>query len=392
MRMGLKKKILLIIIYLTVSYLLLELGYTLLYRYGVIERPNTAWLFQESGKTVHFDPVPGVYLASAPSRFARITRGEVEYDGLIRGNNRGFPDRDDFHPSRGSSGIRRIVVFGDSFTAAQYLESSWPDVVEELSRETECPVYLLNLSIDGAGLANWWSILMRVVRKEHFEIDGIIFAVYGNNLRRKFTITEHRGYQHHMFGRTDSWNPDNWPKNREEARMYLKPAPFTYILPDVEFNAALESKIHPDLPRPWRPYLLLKLFWLGRRGGQSFSGLFSPATKLDGDENGAGCFQPGQIRLIEEIDSFARADSLPVLVINIPSREGLIDGAVPPIDVLLFAEMLNAVFIDGSTAFSGLNEKEIRSCFFPYDGHWNRNGSDRFARALFRRIQDWICY
>jgi len=390
--MGLKKNILLIIIYLTVSYLLLELGYTLLYRYGVIERPDTAWLFQESGKTVHFDPVPGVSLTSEPSRFARITRGRIEYVGMIRGNNRGFPDRDDFHPSRGTSGRRRVAVCGDSFTAAQYLERSWPDVVENLSRETDCPLDLLNLSIDGAGLANWWSILIRMVGKEHFEIDGIIFAVYGNNLRRKFTITEHRSYRHHMFGRTDSWDPDNWPQNQKEARMYLKPAPFTYILSEEEFTAALESKIHPGLPRPWRPYLLLKLLWLGRRGGEAVSGLFSPGTNLDVDENGTGCFQPGQIRLIEEIDSFARADSLPVLVINIPSRERLIAGDTAPRDVLLFAEMLDAVFIDGSAAFSGMNEKEIRSCFFPYDGHWNRNGSDRFARVLLHRIQDWICY
>ncbi len=389
--MGLKKKILFILICLIMSYLLLEVGYTLFYRYGVIERPDTSWLFQESGKTVHFDPVLGVYLTPLPSRFARITRGEVEYAGMIRGNNRGFPDRDDFQPSRGSSGRRRIAICGDSFTVAQYLEKNWPDVVEDLSRKTECPLDLLNLSIDGAGLANWWSILIRVVREEHFEIDGIIFAVYENDLQRKFSITEHRGYQQHMFGRTDSWNPVDWPKNQEEAREYLKPVPSTHILSDEEFTAALESKAHPDLPRPWRPYLLLKLLWLGRRGGQAVSTLFSPAAKNAGDEAGPGRFQPGQVRLIEEMASFARVNNLPVLVINISSRESLIDGAPPPKDVLLFARMLDAVFIDGSSAFSGMNEKEIRSCFFPHDGHWNQAGSDRFARHLIERIQKWIC-
>ena len=41
----------------------------------------------------------------------------------------------------------------------------WPDAVEDRFRTMKQPVQLLNFAIDGGGLANWWSTLIRLVKQ-----------------------------------------------------------------------------------------------------------------------------------------------------------------------------------------------------------------------------------
>src|SRR5947209_1950318 len=68
---------------------------------------------EDTGKTIFFDPVRGYRLTRTPARTARITDGRIEYVGAYRGNNQGFPDRDDFGPKRDKSYRLRFAVLGD---------------------------------------------------------------------------------------------------------------------------------------------------------------------------------------------------------------------------------------------------------------------------------------
>ena len=80
---------------------------------------------------MEFDAIRGYRLTGNPRRMVCMgTNGELEVVATVRGNNEGFPDRDDFRPERGDQQHKRLAVFGDSFTAGLYLERSWPDVVE----------------------------------------------------------------------------------------------------------------------------------------------------------------------------------------------------------------------------------------------------------------------
>jgi len=90
----------------------------------------------------------------------------MEYVGHIRGNNQGFPDRDDFHPRRERADGARLAVMGDSFTSAQFIEMNWPDRVEERFAASGGRITLMNFAVDGAGLANWWSIPSGIIEPD----------------------------------------------------------------------------------------------------------------------------------------------------------------------------------------------------------------------------------
>jgi len=106
-------------------------------------------------KSIRFDPVRGFKLLKQPLRVFRITKGDIEYYGNIRGNNQYFQDRDDWYPKKPNKDISRWAVFGDSFTAGHYLEMNWPDRVEDTTQN----LMLMNFTVDGGGLANWYNII-----------------------------------------------------------------------------------------------------------------------------------------------------------------------------------------------------------------------------------------
>ncbi len=98
---------------------------------------------------MQFDPIRGYRLTTTPSRFARVVNGEIDYIGVLKGNQQGFPDRDDFSIQRPASINKRYLVFGDSFTAAQYIKTNWPDRLEDRYPGFQ----MLNLSTDGGSQA-----------------------------------------------------------------------------------------------------------------------------------------------------------------------------------------------------------------------------------------------
>ncbi len=335
------------------------------------------WLFEDSGRTWQFDAVRGYRLTSTPSRFLRCTDGRFEYVGVGRGNAQGFADRDDFTIKRTRPGTRRIAVFGDSFTAEEHLGQSWPDRAEDLAHDRGEPVELLNFAISGAGLANWWSVLTRLVAAEDYELDGVVFAVFGGDLRRKFTVWDHRLADHPYFGRAPSWDPATYPKTLDEARPFLVPHP-GYILGREAFERALQGHWPREVPRPLRPFLLTRVWHAFR-------------TRPDeGQPEGLDDRDPARDRLIADIARVLAERKLAALVVHIPDRASLLDPAHAPAwprqESEDFARAISAAFLNGGEAFAGLWPSEIRAQFLPRDGHWNQAGSDRFAAFLLRAL------
>ena len=335
------------------------------------------WLFEDSGRTIRFDPVRGHFLTRTPSRFLRMTNGRLEYVGTARGNSQGFADRDDFEPGRSVTGRPRFAVFGDSFTEAQYLGQNWPDRVENLARERGEPVELLNLATSGGGLANWWSILTRLVSAEKYEIDGVIFAVFAGDLRRKFSAWDHRQGEHPLFGRAPGWDPATYPSTFEQARAFLEVHP-SYILSPEDFERSLQGRWPRAVPRRVRPFFLTQV-WRTLRYGRG--------VEESGD--GEGGEDPSRARLISEIGRVLADRRLPAMVVHIPDRPSLLKsdpGAWQKREAEDFARAIGATFLDGGRIFAGLNPDEIRALFLPYDGHWNQAGSNRFADFMLRNL------
>lgn len=376
-RLSLKKRSLFAFAVLSAFYLLLET--TVSVSAWLAWRDTSFWLFEDSGRTWRFDPVRGYRLTSTPSRFLRATDGRFEYVGLARGNAQGYADRDDFTPRRGGGGARRIAVFGDSFTTEEHLGQNWPDRAEDLARDRGEPVELLNFAVSGAGLANWWSVATRLVAADDYDLDGVVFAVFGGDLRRKFTVWDHRDADHPLFGRAPSWDPSTYPRTFDEARPFLRPHP-GFILSREAFERALQGRWPRDVPHRFRPFLLAH----ARRA-------FLPSSD-EGQPEGEGddTADPARERLVADLARFLADRHLPALVVHIPDRSSLVDPSRAPSwprrESEAFARSLGASFLDGGDAFAGLRASEVRALFLPHDGHWNQAGSDRFAEFLLRNL------
>lgn len=336
---------------------------------------DTFWIFEESGRTFHFDPVRGYRLTTTPSRVARITNGEVEYVGVYRGNEQGFPDQDDFTVDKPAHVDKRYLVFGDSFTAAQFLHRNWPEYIEQ---QQDDRWQLYNFSTDGAGLANWWSNFVHIAEEEAYQYDGVIFAVFAGDLRRSFSVAEHRGFDRHMFGRVPTWTPAEFPQTDAEAKKYLR-ARRGYILSGQAFGRAIQDRRLRVRKRG------LEHLWITHSGYRALRSALAPDESAPPGELSAG-----QRALISDIQARLQSRGIQPIVVHIPMREEILSGSVNlwKAETQEFARILDARFVDGSDAFAGLSPLMLRDEWFPFDGHWAQGGSDRFARFFLRVLAE----
>jgi hypothetical protein len=340
-------------------------------------RGNSEWFFEESGRTVHFDAVSGYRLTAVPSRWTRITNGVVEYVGTLYGNNQGYPQAHDFTARRERPGQRRIAVLGDSFTAARFLAVNWPDRAEQELKRDGHPLELLNFSVDGGGLANWWSVLTRLVGPQGYELDGVVFAVFDNDLYRRFLFAEDRGYTSHMYGRTPNWDRAGLPQTFDDARRFLRTAAGSHIVSRAEFDAVLRGERPASVPRPPLRPVIARLVW------HLLLDYFRPAKLPDR-------WDAGQLDMMLDIRQFLQERNIPAAVVYMPGREGLLKGA-PQLERAArdFSSRIGAEFWDGTEPFHRTQPRQIRSYFFPYDAHWNQTGSDLFADFMARRLEQF---
>jgi hypothetical protein len=98
-RRELRTNVILSVWSIGLSYALLEgaVSYLAWKHYPYFE---SMWLFEETGKSLHFDTARGYRLSPNPARVTRLTKGKPEYIGAFKGNNQGFPDRDNFEPKK----------------------------------------------------------------------------------------------------------------------------------------------------------------------------------------------------------------------------------------------------------------------------------------------------
>ncbi|MDX1606570.1 MAG: hypothetical protein R3202_10290, partial [Candidatus Competibacterales bacterium] len=353
-----------VLILIGTGYGLAELIYSTLYASGLLAATEPFWIYEDSGNTLYLDPGIGFGFGQAPARMAKIGRGPVEYQGVLQGNELGFLDRDPFLPCPSSAEkMRRFAVLGDSFTAAQYLSPDWTGAVEQRAARAGQSIELLNFAQSGTGLGNWWRIITRILRDRDFCLDGIVFAVFEGNLHRSFAVARFGRDDRLHFGRSASWNPEDWPETTAQAIPLLQPMR-GFLLPPDDFDRALTGNWQPpDPPRPFRPYATLLLTGLMQ---DLISTPEAPTVPM---------LNPAQKQLIERIRSVLHTLDLPVLVAAIPSRERLLAGMRAPEDVQEFARLLQARFIDGFDAFAGMTSEAIRAHWLPHDGHWAQAGS-----------------
>lgn len=368
-----------------VSYGLAELVATTLYLRGILE-PASIWIHERTDPAgnLRYDPVRGSYLSPTPARFASIaSNGVVESTGLYRGNNRGFPDRDDFAARRSTPRSRRLAVLGDSYTSGQFLQRNWPDRAEELARREQGSLELLNFSLDGGGLGNWARVLGGFVQPRGYQLDGAIFAIWGEDLKRRFgwwddaPRTPGGEPEPVLFGRPQAWGLDAIPASRALALAgpHEESARRLAVTPAL-LEQALGGSWRPPFQRSFeRPFL-----WMRARG------VLDRVLDPEDFSTRRGMFHAGQKWLIREIQRVLAELELPVLVVRVPNR---VEHRSWEGEAEAFAEILGATFVDGGEAFAGLGAAEFEECWLPYDRHFSQVGSDRFARFVYDVLKTW---
>lgn len=353
--------------------------------------PSVYWVYEDTGPRTRFDPISGYRTYGGPARVAKFVRSRnpfrsnLEYVGGFRGNADGFPDRDDFRAERAGDGAARLAVLGDSFTGGD-LVLHWPDACEDEVRHRGGRAELLNFSLSGIGLGNWHSILTKEIEPRGYQLDGVVFAVWDNDLARRFYVCDHEGSERRLGGRVDSWDPAVYPKTRTDALRYMSSWQ-GWIVSRDEFESAVHGQWQPE--RPFRPFL-----------ANAVIDLFTPSPP-DGGRVGAAAprtlhadladTSKGRGRLVREMKETLDRMGVPVTVVRIPTIEELLEPRLlsPQDDARAFAKFLGARFLDGSRAFAGLEAREIRAHWYPVDLHWNQSGSDRFARWMADEIERW---
>ncbi|HAA51877.1 MAG TPA: hypothetical protein DCE43_19320 [Planctomycetaceae bacterium] len=403
-RWPLWKKLLVAITVLMVSFGVAETIATAFYLRGDIE-PQSIWVHATDNQTaaVSFDPVLGYRLTANPTRMMIIgSNGVIESSGTFRGNNLGAPDNDDFFPARGPDNRKRFVVLGDSFTSGLYMERSWPDIAESLSQQGNSPIELLNFSIDGGGVANWQQVLTRIIVADGYDIDGVIFAVYGTDLSRPFTFWDQvvPGYNRPMqLGRWPDFQASG-PETRSRDR--LEPLDTWQVVSSQVFDQYLSGQRRPPVSRPFQFYLTGKcralVSSLFHHDDESRQLLKSLSHLPD-----AELFFRDRRHVISEIEDALQKQRLPALVVHIPYREVLLTRAGVASENLRFylesvgeswetqsfAKLIGADFVDGSEAFKDLSVAEIHAHWLPIDGHWNQAGAEQFAKFLVPIVKTW---
>ncbi|MCE9634772.1 MAG: hypothetical protein K8T90_03615 [Planctomycetes bacterium] len=392
-KLSLRKKLGFAACVVALGYAVAEAAVTFVFSRTV---PAVYWVFEESGPTLKYDPLSGYRVHGGPARVAKFVRGkdptkaDVEYVGGFYGNKQGFPDRDDFSVARKSPTATRLAVLGDSFSGGDLLRP-WADACEDSVRERGGEAELLNFSLSGVGLANWHQMLLKEIEPTKYDIDGVVFAVWGNDLARRLYVCDHGGSTpdgaaRHMGGRVDTWNPDLYPKSREEA-LALMGSWQGYVTSTANFDASLRGEWKPS--RPLEPFIATKLIETlrGTPQGTGHVGAAAAGTlarELTDPTQGRG-------RLVAEMKAALGRMGVPVTVVKIPALDELLENRTAPADddARAFAKEIGARFVDGAAAYAGLDEAGMRAHWYPVDLHWNQDGSDRFAAWMSQEVLRW---
>jgi hypothetical protein len=234
------------------------------------------------------------------------------------------------------------------------------------------PTELLNFALNGTGLANWWSILKYEIEPNGYQLDGVIFAVFEDDLFRPFTIA-HTDLGKFRLGRLPFWDPARFPTTLAEATPYMpEVGPPHYILDEPQFMRALSGDWRPAEARQWYATLQLRALAAPKPSG-------SPPAPPSPEA------QKWRSVMIADIATAIRQHGWKAIVVYLPARPDLLgeeDGSRYRNETRRFAQEIGASFYDSRELYKGMTGPEIRAHFLPYDGHWNLAGSDLLGRYM----------
>lgn len=345
--------------------------------YGIYETPAQAVTYSaESG--YRWPPVE--------LRFSRRSHGVLENVGSFRGNNWGYSDSRDFVPKQDPRKEIRVAIFGDSMTAATFLEEPWPRKLERIAKEAGFKFRAMNFSLDGITIMNWRQMIVQQLAKNpDFDADIYVFApglVTVHN-RFIFATTDDKHLTYAEIGGKDLGYPISVPKtppqnsvkwqhvglvNSEQYELELRSG-----LRESKFESAVIRFISLNLDRT---HLLLQKSLKKFTNPPKMEGRFSFSTPLK--------------EFLFPIRTHMQSNGIESFVAFVPFKRS---NFYDPTDIFeiqtayLFSLVIGAQFIDGRTAFHSVPSSKMSEYWYQYDGHWRQKGSDLFAELIFTELR-----
>ena len=321
------------------------------------------------------DPVVG-------HRFAPDRRLRKLHEGggyLIRTNDRGFRSERPFVPAR--DGRRRVLVFGDSFTAGDGVSNPqrWSDRLEAVLPDTE----MYNFGLPGTGTDQHF--LAHRLHAADLERDLVVVAVYVENLRR--VAARYR------------WFVDEDGRDVLYAKPWFQLVDDELVLRGVPVPAgpvdpsSLGEEDRAFVASPVR-YDKLKSTFTKLRSSRAFervvvsSGLVDRALELTRYQPVPEYDDPqhrGWLVLRQLLVEWGREAGAPLVIIPVPIRHhiaGLADASAYRARFAGAATAAGATLVDPLDALAAHTPREIETFFFPHDGHFTAEGHRAFAAAV----------
>jgi hypothetical protein len=351
-----------------------------------------------------FDRIMGYRRLPGPTRIVEIIQDKLVFDHTFTPNNMGYITARDYTYKKPSRDVTRLMVFGDSFTAAEFNQVPWPDRVQDMLHRAGGPganLELYSFAVNGAGLGNWHSIFFNDI-VPNYQFDAVVIASFGDDLARAYSILHYEGTTAYT-GRFP--NP---PADDADFRANFFPKLNLHPV-EVASDAEIDRRI-ASLRGPWawpgfheRAVPLLRERWQTfRRERTALDRLKATAALVDSDstipineiENTYGAAQFG---LLLRMIAYCHEHNIPVVLVSIPTREGARNVAasrganetVQEREIKSLAKELHTLHYDGHRPFSVVPPEDIdRLYWLTYDGHWNQKGSDLFATAFTTYLQN----
>ncbi len=335
-------------------------------------------VFSES--SVSFDSVLGYRWNRDSVTVRKFAMETMVFENTFKGNNFGQHSSREYFQRKSSNHVKRWIIFGDSFTDAYFLKRGWVDVLDSLYKASEDSVELYSFSVNGGGIKNWYQIFTRFLESD-FEYDGVVFAVFGNDLARDFFV------MHQDSGKTLS-------------QYYGTPPDMDMVKMDLNENKRIinENNIHSEVDSRWyvsrtlnyvyRTCLEIKYYRSLKNSTQDLREQFIQPADLRLDDKYFIKKYGDKYYLFAQMLLSLKHSHKSVAAISIPDEYGLsLNRASKTTSVQQelswISKEFGLTYIDGYHLLLKYTSDNVEA-FIPLDGHWNQHTSDSFAKAIYK--------
>ncbi len=325
-------------------------------------------------------------------RFIPGIRARIPHEGggyLVRSNASGFRDDAEFAAER-TPGRRRVLLFGDSFTAGEGV-SSGQRYGDWLSR------LLPDLDVYNFGMPATGTDQHYLIYREHaleIEHDVLVIAVFVDNIRRVDSryrwFTDDRGNRllfakpYYLLDAADQLQLHGVPVEK-------RPIALESLAP-TERSAIARTERFPRLKRGFarlrqQPWIERVVVETGLRDRLLKALSYQPIPEYD--DAGSPAWRIMRAVLQQWITGHDR----PVMLMPIPIYHhvaGLAHPGAYQARLREVADATGALFFDPLPSLSRHDPAQRRALFFPVDGHLTAAGHEALAAAMAPAIDELL--